>query len=205
VAVVLEAGKRGFSMSSGNETTWNNEVALKVRIRVEPVNEASFDWEGRLRFWETQTPVADDRIWVLFDPNDHENLMVDFSERPGAFGGHFSKEANADTTAGLTWATEPAGDGPGPSSGSDLGALLQDVEKARQGAGGDRQKMADLLRQRLGGRATIVDGGSGSAAAPDAPDPLTGLERLADLRDRGALTPEEFEAQKRRLLDEPPA
>ncbi len=65
--------------------------------------------------------------------------------------------------------------------------------------------MADLLRQRLGGRATIVDSSSGSAAAPDAPDPLAGLERLADLRDRGVLTPEEFEAQKRRLLDEPPA
>jgi hypothetical protein len=113
VAVVLEVGKRGFSMSSGNETTWNNEVVTKARIRVEPVNEASFEWEGRLRFWETQTPVADDRIWVLFDPADHEKLMVDFSDRPGAFGGHFSKEANADTAAGLTWAVESSQDGSG--------------------------------------------------------------------------------------------
>ncbi|MEA2314323.1 MAG: hypothetical protein QOI03_1015 [Solirubrobacteraceae bacterium] len=110
---VLEVGKRGFSMSSGNETTWNNEVVTKARIRVEPVNEASFEWEGRLRFWETQTPVADDRIWVLFDPADHEKLMVDFSDRPGAFGGHFSKEANADTAAGLTWAVESSQDGSG--------------------------------------------------------------------------------------------
>lgn len=42
------------------------------------------------------------------------------------------------------------------------------------------------------------DGGS----APDADDdPLDRLERLADLRDRGALTQAEFESKKRELLD----
>lgn len=108
-------------MSSGNETTWNNEVVAKTRIRVEPVNEASFEWEGRLRFWETQKPVSEDRIWVLFDPEDHESLMVDFSERTGALGGHFSKEANADTAAGLTWAVESTQDSRGPVSGEQSG------------------------------------------------------------------------------------
>ena len=34
----------------------------------------------------------------------------------------------------------------------------------------------------------------------NAPSPAGELERLADLRDRGVLTPEEFEAQKRRIL-----
>jgi uncharacterized membrane protein YdbT with pleckstrin-like domain len=34
-----------------------------------------------------------------------------------------------------------------------------------------------------------------------APSTAGELERLADLRDRGVLTPEEFEAQKRRILD----
>jgi hypothetical protein len=200
--VVLEVGKHGISVSSGNETTWNNEVAAKARIRVEPVNEASFEWEGRLRFWETQKPVADDRIWVLFDPEDHENLMVDFSDRPGAFGGHFSKEANADTAAGLTWAVQPTQDSPGPASGPDAGSFLQDVEKAQQQAGGDREKLGESLRQLLGGNATILDATGGSPAVPSPPDPMAGLERLADLRDRGVLTPEEFEAQKRRLLGE---
>jgi hypothetical protein len=33
-----------------------------------------------------------------------------------------------------------------------------------------------------------------------APSTAGELERLADLRDRGVLTPEEFEAQKRRIL-----
>jgi uncharacterized membrane protein YdbT with pleckstrin-like domain len=41
-----------------------------------------------------------------------------------------------------------------------------------------------------------------TAAAPERPPgALTDLERLADLRDRGAVTEEEFQAKKRELLD----
>lgn len=43
-----------------------------------------------------------------------------------------------------------------------------------------------------------IDGRPGSGD----PDPLDRLERLADLRDRGAVTEGEFEAAKRDLLDE---
>ena len=39
-------------------------------------------------------------------------------------------------------------------------------------------------------------------AADDAGDPLAQIERLGRLRDQGLLTQEEFEEQKRRLLDE---
>jgi uncharacterized membrane protein YdbT with pleckstrin-like domain len=45
-------------------------------------------------------------------------------------------------------------------------------------------------------------GGYLTAAAPERPPgALTDLERLADLRDRGAVTEEEFQAKKRELLD----
>jgi Short C-terminal domain/Bacterial PH domain len=40
-----------------------------------------------------------------------------------------------------------------------------------------------------------------SGAAPRAPSVLEELERLANLRDRGAVTNEEFERKKRDLLD----
>jgi uncharacterized membrane protein YdbT with pleckstrin-like domain len=39
------------------------------------------------------------------------------------------------------------------------------------------------------------------AAAPAADDPTASLERLAGLRDRGLITPEEYEAKKRELLE----
>ena len=41
-----------------------------------------------------------------------------------------------------------------------------------------------------------------SSAAPGGSDTIGQLERLAALRDKGALTPAEFEAQKRKLLGE---
>jgi hypothetical protein len=39
------------------------------------------------------------------------------------------------------------------------------------------------------------------SAAPPAPDPIQQLKDLADLKDRGILTEEEFAAQKARILD----
>jgi Short C-terminal domain len=53
------------------------------------------------------------------------------------------------------------------------------------------------------------DGTPAAAAAPAAPsvpgarqlDVPSQLEKLEGMRDRGTITPEEFEAQKRRLLD----
>ena len=39
-----------------------------------------------------------------------------------------------------------------------------------------------------------------AAAAPAAPDPIERLKELGDLRDKGVLTEEEFEAQKAKVL-----
>ena len=38
-------------------------------------------------------------------------------------------------------------------------------------------------------------------STPSTPSPLDDLERLANLRDRGAITDEEFQRMKRELLD----
>jgi Short C-terminal domain len=43
----------------------------------------------------------------------------------------------------------------------------------------------------------------GASAGGDQPDPIEQLEKLAELRKSGALTDEEFEQQKRRVLGEP--
>ena len=54
------------------------------------------------------------------------------------------------------------------------------------------------LRQRGDGHA--VAGNGDAVAITQAADPLARLERLADLRDRGVLSPAEFDAQKREIL-----
>ena len=66
------------------------------------------------------------------------------------------------------------------------------------------------MRTRAFGRAeTCADGGSGARTgrARSAPEAMSGDEvaeavtRLAELRDKGLITPEEYEAKKQELLD----
>lgn len=51
-------------------------------------------------------------------------------------------------------------------------------------------------------RTVSVAAAPAPARAPDDDDPIAKIERLGELRDKGLLTAEEFEAQKRRLLGE---
>jgi Short C-terminal domain len=62
----------------------------------------------------------------------------------------------------------------------------------------DQVVWGERLRAQSWGGATAVN--TPAAAAPAAGDQLQALSRLADLRDRGVLTDEEFEAQKAKLL-----
>jgi Short C-terminal domain len=83
------------------------------------------------------------------------------------------------------------------------------------GGGRKRQRLAQLAEQGKGFTAAPAFGAwpapaaapfaaaAGTPApAPDDDDPLDKIAKLGQLRDRGIVTPEEFEAQKRRLLDE---
>ncbi|MBM0255754.1 SHOCT domain-containing protein [Micromonospora sp. 4G55] len=58
---------------------------------------------------------------------------------------------------------------------------------------GDVARFAELLRARAGQRPAAT-------AVPSQPDPLDQLRKLAELRDAGIVTAEEFEAKKRQLL-----
>lgn len=170
-AVVLEVGKRGMTVTHGNDAiVANTEVIVKLRLRVEPPSEPSFEVATKLRFSQFALPSVGQRLAVVFDPDHHDDLMLD----PAGAGG--------------STAFAPGG--------VDLGALLGNVQEARAQAGGDREALAELLREQLGANATVI--ASSAAAAPA--DPIAQLAQLSDLRDRGALSDEEFEAQKRRIL-----
>jgi hypothetical protein len=87
---------------------------------------------------------------------------------------------------------------PAPPGSVDLSAILASVRDAQTKAGGDRDAMAAMLREQLGAEVVAVDGGAVAAAAPE--DPVALLTKLGELRDRGVLTAEEFDEQKRRIL-----
>jgi hypothetical protein len=90
-------------------------------------------------------------------------------------------------------------------AGLDLGALLGTVRQVQQQAGGDREAMAKLLREQLGSSSVFVgqEGASafdGSAMQHHEQDPIELLATLTELHDKGVVSDEQFEEQKRRLL-----
>jgi hypothetical protein len=170
-AVVTAVGRRGVTVTRGNDAiTADSDVTVELRLRVEPRDEPSFELGTRLRFSPFAPPRVGQRLAVVFDPADHQQLMLD----PAALGG---------TTL---------------MSGGELGAVLSGVRSVRTAADDGRYAMSDQLRKRLGSSARVVE----AASAPLPPeDPARLLARLAALHDRGVLSDEQFEAQKRRFVD----
>ena len=184
-ATVLEIASRGMTITSGNEQiVANTKVVLKTRLRVEPDGEPAFEVEQRFRYSQFAIPSAGTVLPVIYDPDDHDKIML--SEDPGAM-----------TQAAMSTAGLPA----------DQMQLVTQLQQA-SAAGMSRDAMADMARQwGQAHGATIIDGtsafaaagGAGAAAAP-AESQVDQLEKLADLRDRGILTQAEFEAQKAKIL-----
>lgn len=69
------------------------------------------------------------------------------------------------------------------------------------------QRRRTSMQNRMGMRQDFQPAGeeeyadAPAAAAPAEPDYVSQLERLAQLRDQGVITPEDFDAKKRQLLD----
>ena len=88
----------------------------------------------------------------------------------------------------------------------DATAILKSVMEAQQQSGGDPEKLAEMLRTQFGGGdATVIEGGDMTVIGPGAgaaagTDPVELLTQLGELRDKGILTDEQFEQQKKRLL-----
>lgn len=59
------------------------------------------------------------------------------------------------------------------------------------------QDFVDEVRQRI---SAVASSPVNAPPAPTAPDPLDQLKKLAELRDAGVLTPEEFAVQKTKIL-----
>jgi hypothetical protein len=182
---VLEIANKGMTVTSGSgQLVADTELILKTKLSVEADGVPAFEWEGRLRYGQMSVPPVGFRVRVKFDPDNHEDLMIDESQ------GLTLKDPMSDL---------PAAAGGG---GADLNSILGMVQQAQQSSGGDRAAMAEQIRAQLGGQAVVISGGQLVGGAATATDPVAQLEKLADLRDRGALTSEEFETQKRHLLGE---
>lgn len=131
-ATVLEIADRGMSVTHGSEgIVGNTEVILKTRLRVEPSGQPSFEVDQKFRYAQLSVPSVGSVLTVVFDPDDHDKLMIDREAMPAAV------------------------------AGVDLSGILATVQQARAAGGGDRQAVAEALRASFGGQGvTVLNGES---------------------------------------------
>ncbi len=134
---------------------------------------------------------------VLYDPDDHSKVV----REEGLAGG---LDLMTHEIQGITG---------GKGNSKDIAAMLQGVIK--DPAGFDKAALVrsmglnatgvtqDTKVLHLSGAPEVYEGGTPAATAgPPSEDPVSTLTQLADLRDRGVLSSDEFETQKKRILGE---
>jgi hypothetical protein len=167
-ATVVEIAEKGMAVTRGAEgVIGNTELALKTHLRVQPEDEPEFEVKKRFSFPQLAVPSAGQTVPVLYDPQDHDKIIVDYSPE-------------AQQSAALSAAGVDAG---------QLGALMEQAQQLRA--------QASQVQQPGMGVGQVP---GMTPPAPAQADPVEQLERLAKLKDSGALTDAEFEAEKQKIL-----
>lgn len=206
-ATVLECHGT-MTITEGNAMIVSNtQVVCKLRLQVAPPGEPPFEATTSARFSQFGVPDEGDVLAVLYDPEDHDKVVVDQSTA-----------AQLQVATNKQIATFRA-------MGGDVGSAIADKLEAARASGrldvsGDDAEalqaynaaFAKVVKEAkdalgLGGgpviavNGQIVSAGGAAGAAPAPSDPVDEIRKLADLRDRGALTQAEFDAQKAKLLE----
>ncbi len=77
-AVVTAIADRGLAVTSGAEgLVGNTTVMRRTTLRVEPVGEPAFEVVKNFRYGQFSVPYVDGHVAVIFDPDDHDRIMID--------------------------------------------------------------------------------------------------------------------------------
>jgi hypothetical protein len=185
----LKQGHIGMATGGQAFGGQNSTINYHFTLQVMPDGETPFEATVSDRILISNSPPGvGSTIFVLFDPDDHSKVRIDHSNSAmvATFASGISDNAkSAIQAAGASDAVanlmQQAADNPE--------ALLASLRgKNEQGA------IADFRSQ--------LKPPVSAPAAQSPPDPVTQLTALADLRDRGVLTDDVFDAQKKRILGE---
>jgi Short C-terminal domain len=169
-ATVVEIAEKGMAVTRGAEgVIGNTELALKARLRVQPDDEPEFEVKRRFSFPQLAVPSAGQTVPVLYDPRDHDKLIIDYSPE--------AQQGAALSAAGV----DP----------SQIGRLMQQAQQLQAQAGQMQGGMPDMGQ--------MPGMGQPAPAQPQA-DPVEQLEKLAKLKESGALTDAEFQAEKAKII-----
>jgi len=136
-------------------------------------------------------PSVGDTIGVLYDPNDHSRLVVDHSSEG------LATRALSHTSDRMQASMAQVG---GESAQDMMKEAIDDPAAFREKM---RERASQMNANAVASAGTqmppMVVAGGVPVGGPQ-PDPADEIAKLADLRDRGALTEAEFEAQKKKVL-----
>jgi membrane protease subunit (stomatin/prohibitin family) len=122
------------------------------------------------------------RLPVLYDPKDHGRVQID--HQPAA---------TADVAIDAVTAARPDLAG-AQVMGMPMGDVIRQAIADPNGFREEMMRRGAETQQQALGAAQAAQAGQANQ------DPIDRLERLAALKDRGLLTDEEFEQQKRKIL-----
>ena len=182
------------------DSSWQDiRMTLTVRAEGVPSTPVEHSCICRADRW----PSPGDVLPVTVDARRPERLKVEWDEVESA-------RDRAWSTASALAAEERSGGSPDAQAAAAAGVDIEALQRAFPGAtievqshSVDATDQPDVARQVLAAlqSAGAVQAGARPADSEDeAAERIANLERLAKLRDSGALTAEEFEAEKARIL-----
>jgi hypothetical protein len=159
-------------------------VIWKLKLRVKPSDEPAFEVEIKDGWDQFGSPRAGSLVPVLYDPENHSKVVLD--ESPQAAIDSVVAESEEKAVA----------------AGADAGAASAMADLSREALADPEAFRRRMFAMRQGGGPVVAGAGDAPTAEPPEAtrDPVEELTKLADLRDRGVLSDEEFEQQKRRIL-----
>jgi hypothetical protein len=80
-AVIVEIAQKGMAVTRGaaDNVVANTEIALKTHLRVQPDDEPEFEVKKRFSYPQLSVPSAGQTVPVIYDPQDHDKIIVDYS------------------------------------------------------------------------------------------------------------------------------
>jgi hypothetical protein len=165
-------------------TSFNLPMTLQVFVEGITPYEIEDQWIVKAK----DTVALDGSIPIKVDPEDHEKVAIDWETLRAEYEQEVAARREALAAGGPAGATVTMG----APTVIDANANPEVMEQVSQMLG---QMGINVQGQPAGATGFASDG-----AGADTEDQLSQLERLSALRATGALTDEEFEEQKRRIL-----
>jgi hypothetical protein len=213
-ATITEATRTHMAFTSGDPSIASNTSLIwKITLQVQPPDgQPPFEAKLEQRYGQFHTPSNGDTVIVYFDPHDRSKVAIDYSDG-AAIEASMEHHREWREVSGVSPQAASYANNLESAAIGDPYEFADAFKKDRRAAilaSKERVRAAVAAAQAAGqvpgmGGMVITPGTAPFTSAPAtavAPDPISQLSQLADLRDRGVLSADEFDAQKRRVLGE---